>query len=105
MKDREKWMELCRQASVEQDPKKLLELAAEIIRLLDEKEDRLIHRATKPEGDPTPQLVTSGNVIPDSHPHRPLIRQRNSWPLRLQYLAGDLQRQIFRVWYKSLSAL
>jgi hypothetical protein len=56
MKDREKWMELCRQASVEQDPKKLLELAAEIIRLLDEKEDLLVHRAAKPEGDPTPQL-------------------------------------------------
>ena len=55
MKDREKWMELCRQASVEQDRKKLLELAAEIIRLLDEKEDRLIHRAGKPEGDPRPQ--------------------------------------------------
>jgi hypothetical protein len=38
MKDREKWMELCRQASIEQDPKKLLELTAEIIRLQDEKE-------------------------------------------------------------------
>ena len=37
MKDRQQWMELCRQASVEQDPKKLLELTAEIIRLLDEK--------------------------------------------------------------------
>ena len=55
MKDREQWMELCRQASVEQDPKKLLELTAEIIRLLDEKEDRLIHRAAKPEGDLTSQ--------------------------------------------------
>jgi hypothetical protein len=54
MKDREKWMELCRQASVEQDPKKLLELTAEIIRLLDEKEDRLIHRSPKANGDPTP---------------------------------------------------
>jgi len=54
MKDREQWMELCRQASVEQDPKKLLELTAEIIRLLDEKEHRLIHRASKPEGGPTP---------------------------------------------------
>src|SRR5436190_198427 len=31
MKDREKWMELCRQASVEQDPKNLLELTDEII--------------------------------------------------------------------------
>jgi len=55
MKDREKWMELCRQATVEQDPTKLLELTAEIIRLLDEKEDRLIHQAAKPEGGPTPQ--------------------------------------------------
>jgi hypothetical protein len=55
MKDREKWMELCRQASVEQDPRKLLELTAEIIRLLDDKEDRLIHRAAKPEADLTPQ--------------------------------------------------
>jgi hypothetical protein len=58
MKDREKWMELCRQASVEQDPKKMLEITAEIIRLFDEKdekEDRLIHRAAKPVGDPTPQ--------------------------------------------------
>ena len=44
---------LCRQAS---DPKKLLELAAEIIRLLDEKEYRLVHRAAKPDGDPTPPL-------------------------------------------------
>ncbi len=55
MKDREKWMELCRQASVEQDPKKLLDLTAEIIRLLDEKEGRLIHRAAKGESDLTPQ--------------------------------------------------
>jgi hypothetical protein len=55
MKDREKWMELCRQASVEHDPEKLLELTAQIIRLLDEKENRLIHRATKPVGEPTPQ--------------------------------------------------
>jgi hypothetical protein len=51
----EKWMELWHQAAVEQDPKKLLELTAEIIRLLDDKEDRLIHRAAKPEDGPTPQ--------------------------------------------------
>ena len=37
MKDREKWMELCRQASVEQDPKKLLELDCGNHRLLDKK--------------------------------------------------------------------
>jgi hypothetical protein len=55
MKDREKWMEICRQASVEQDPKRLLELTAEIIRLLDEKEGRLVRGPAKAEGDGTPQ--------------------------------------------------
>jgi hypothetical protein len=56
MKNGERWMELCEQASREQDPKKkMIALTAEIIRLLDEKEDRLIHRAAKPEGDLTPQ--------------------------------------------------
>jgi hypothetical protein len=35
------WMELCQQASVEQDPEKLMELVREITRLLDEKETRL----------------------------------------------------------------
>jgi hypothetical protein len=38
-------MELCRQACVEQDPKSCWRLTAEIIRLLDEKEKRLMHRA------------------------------------------------------------
>jgi len=33
----ERWRELCEQASVEQDPEKLLELVTEINRLLDEK--------------------------------------------------------------------
>jgi hypothetical protein len=37
--NRERWEELCRQAAVEKDPK-LLELAAEINRLLQEKEKR-----------------------------------------------------------------
>jgi hypothetical protein len=41
MKDTMKWMELCEQASREQDPKKMIALTAEIIRLLNEKEDRL----------------------------------------------------------------
>ena len=39
--NRERWRELCEQASVEQDPKKLLELVTEINRLLDEKNIRL----------------------------------------------------------------
>ena len=37
----ERWQEVCSKAAVEQDPKKLLELTAEIMRLLDEKENRL----------------------------------------------------------------
>ena len=56
MKDREKWMQLCEQASLEQDPKKMIALTAEIIRLLNEKEDRLFHPVATPESDSTPQL-------------------------------------------------
>jgi hypothetical protein len=54
MKNGERWMELCEQASREQDPKKMIALTAEIIRLLNEKEDRLIYRSDKPEGNPAP---------------------------------------------------
>jgi len=39
--DKERWQELCAQAAVERDPKKLLELVGEIDRLLEEKERRL----------------------------------------------------------------
>ena len=35
------WRKLCEQAAVEQDPDRLLLLAQEISRLLDEKEERL----------------------------------------------------------------
>jgi hypothetical protein len=38
----ERWQELCREAATEQDPKRLMELTAEIIRLLNEKEQRLL---------------------------------------------------------------
>jgi hypothetical protein len=41
MKDNERWMDLCEQASKEQDPEKLMALTQEIIRVLDEKEARL----------------------------------------------------------------
>jgi hypothetical protein len=44
---REHWQELCEQAAVEQDPKRLLELTREINRLLQEKEDRLMERMHK----------------------------------------------------------
>jgi hypothetical protein len=38
---KERWMQLCEQAAIEQDPKKLLELVAEINRVLEKREDRL----------------------------------------------------------------
>jgi hypothetical protein len=38
---KELWMELCKQAAVEQDPEKLLKLVTEINRLLYEKQKRL----------------------------------------------------------------
>jgi hypothetical protein len=41
MKDKARWQELCEQASVEQDQKKLMALVAEITRVLDEKQERL----------------------------------------------------------------
>ena len=41
MKDKEKWMELCEQAAVEQDADRLMTLIQEIERLLQEKENRL----------------------------------------------------------------
>jgi len=41
LKDKEKWMELCEQAAIEQDADKLMSLIREIERLLQEKEDRL----------------------------------------------------------------
>ena len=37
---KERWVELCEQAAVEQDSKKLLKLVQEIDRLLREKQDR-----------------------------------------------------------------
>ena len=39
--NKERWRELCEQASIEQDPEKLLNLVREINRLLEEKQARL----------------------------------------------------------------
>ncbi len=44
----ERWRQLCAQASTEKDPKRLLELAAEINRLLDEKEKTLLGKRQIP---------------------------------------------------------
>ena len=43
--NKERWLELCEQAAVEQDPKKLTNLVTEIDRLLDEKRRRLQRRS------------------------------------------------------------
>jgi hypothetical protein len=37
MEQREKWMELCELATREADPRRLIELTSEIVRLLDER--------------------------------------------------------------------
>jgi len=37
----DKWLELCKEASTEQDPEKLMKLTAGILRLLEEKDKRL----------------------------------------------------------------
>ena len=47
--DKERWRQLCEQAANEQDPKKLMDLAREIIRILDEKE-ALLKRGNVPSG-------------------------------------------------------
>ena len=52
---REPWMDLCEQASVEQDTEKLLLLAQEIVRLLDEKEERLKSLRLKPDDPKMPR--------------------------------------------------
>ena len=44
LENREKWVELCEQASTEQDPEKLLALVQEINRLLEAKQERLSKR-------------------------------------------------------------
>ena len=50
----EKWLELCRLAAQEHDPKKLSALIAEITRLLAAKEQRLKGRNPSSRADPEP---------------------------------------------------
>ncbi len=42
--NKEKWMELCAQASIEPDSQKLMELIRQITALLDAKQERLIEK-------------------------------------------------------------
>jgi len=46
--EKERWVELCEQAAVEQDPQRLVQLVQEIIRLFEEKRER---RQRQPEDD------------------------------------------------------
>ena len=46
--EKERWVELCEQAAVEQDPQRLVELVREIIQLFEEKRKR---RQRQPEED------------------------------------------------------
>jgi hypothetical protein len=48
-KETERWLELCEQASTEQDPIRLSELVEEVERLLQEKQERL--KARNPPAD------------------------------------------------------
>ena len=57
---REPWMDLCEQASIEQDSEKLLLLAQEIVRLLDEKEQRLKSLRLKPDD---PKMPSSNSRV------------------------------------------
>ena len=54
---KERWMNLCEQAVVEQDTQKLMVLIQEINRLLEEKEQRL-HRQQK-------SCSENGTVVPE----------------------------------------
>ena len=49
MENKERWMELCEQASTEQDPQKLSALVEEINRLLIQKENRVQGRSQPAE--------------------------------------------------------
>jgi hypothetical protein len=53
-KVKEQWMQLCEQAAVEQDSKKLMALIREITQMLDKKEERL-HQLSPDDAKPHPR--------------------------------------------------
>jgi hypothetical protein len=59
---RERWVELCEQAAVEQDHDRLLELIREISALLDEKEVRLQAASAKPIETKKLNLKADGSI-------------------------------------------
>jgi hypothetical protein len=60
-KKKEEWMQLCEQAANEQDPAKLMELVAEIERMLAEKENRLKAAKLTGHADKDPESSTTGS--------------------------------------------
>ena len=57
---KERWQELCAQAAIEQDPRKLMTLIDEITRMLREKQARINHHSSQIQrgeasGRPTPE--------------------------------------------------
>ncbi len=63
----ERWMQPCKQAAVEQDPKKLVALIDEINRLLEAKEQRLLQlrgsSAHMPKASDTATSALSGHEL------------------------------------------
>jgi len=57
MQKNERWKELCAQAAIEQDPKKLMELVAEISRLFDLEHDQ---NRTSPNEDQSDSSNSEG---------------------------------------------
>jgi hypothetical protein len=54
---KERWILLCEQAAIEQDPKRLLRLVEEIDRLLQEKHERLLKDQPSEAQDAAQRLV------------------------------------------------
>jgi hypothetical protein len=46
---KERWLQLCEKAAVEQDPEKLLKLVNEIARILGEKQQRVVKQYSQQE--------------------------------------------------------
>ena len=68
----EEWQDLCRQASVEQNPTRLMHLTRRIIELLDQKRHALVGRSTSqyPQTQsPPPNSVHRDSLLAESNPY------------------------------------
>jgi len=62
----ERWRDLCAQASVERDPERLNQLVSEILRLLDEREERT-QRSRRAGFGPPSVAFPQSSWIPATH--------------------------------------